>query len=661
MELRTLAETVLFSDSLEGKLARADAWSDLDRSGRSPPPLPARPPDLALDSPRPKEPFPGLVDGAALRTRGEVLHYFANHELLAIELMALFLLRFPEAPPKLRRAVAGTIGEEQQHLQLYLARMNEFGVAFGDLPVSRFFWDCLAEMEGPLEYLAGMSLTLEQANLDFCAHFIARFTAIGDPETAALLQRVRDDEIGHVKLGADWFERLKSPGDTRQLWARYRAALRPPLTPARAVGIGFDFAARESAGLPPEFTEAVAAYGHSKGRPPVLHNFNPLAEFHLASGEGNRTIPRSLAQLTTDLETLPMFLAGRDDAVLVSRRPRAAFLAGLRRAGLTIPQFVTEEDEGGTYSRLAPWAASPDSTTAFGTTIAKQPNLEFVELARECFSKPWSAALAREWSRENSQDWVAPTEVTGRHHSDSREAMRAVEGLLTRGSQVVIKASFGTSGRGMVRVFELGELEAASAWTSRTIAQQGSVVVEAWLERVADLSVQIHVGSDGASRTLGVTRFVTDERGQYQGTILGDPLRDLSAPLRRAIVGPGRRWQMFDHLEAVGRFVGEHLSAAGHRGPAGVDALVYRDEDGVFRLKPIVEVNPRCTMGHIALAVGKQLGPARRGRFVLLSQADAKRAGVGSLAELVADLPEGSLCLTDVDRDPALVAAVRAE
>jgi hypothetical protein len=92
-----------------------------------------------------------------------------------------------------------------------------------------------------------------------------------------------------------------------------------------------------------------------------------------------------------------------------------------------------------------------------------------------------------------------------------------------------------------------------------------------------------------------------------------------------------------------------------------VDALVYRDEDGTFRLKPIVEVNPRTTMGHIALAVGKQLGPARRGRFVLLSRADAKRAGVGSLAELVADLPEGSACLTDIERDPALVAAFLAE
>jgi hypothetical protein len=118
---------------------------------------------------------------------------------------------------------------------------------------------------------------------------------------------------------------------------------------------------------------------------------------------------------------------------------------------------------------------------------------------------------------------------------------------------------------------------------------------------------------------------------------------------------------MFDHLEAVGAFVGSHLAALGHRGPAGVDALVYRDEGGAFRLKPIVEVNPRCTMGHIALAVGKQLGKGRRGRFVLKSRADAKRAGMSSLAELVASLPESSVCLTDVEYEPALVAVFLAE
>jgi len=667
MEIRALAETVLFADTVEGKLAGATQWSDRSpRSRLTIPDLPGRPPELALDTPRPRHKFPGLTHDGDLRTRGQILHYFANHELMAIELMALFLLRFPEAPGELRQAVAGTIGEEQQHLTLYLARMADFGVTLGEVPVSRFFWDCLGAMGGPLDYLAGMSLTLEQANLDYCQHYIGRFADIGDQQTASLLQQVHDDEVGHVKLGVRWFERLREPGDTRELWARYRAALREPLTPARAVGIGFDFSAREQAGLDATFIESLAAYGHSKGRPPVLHYFNPLAELHLAADQRaqNTVIPRLLSELATDLETLPMFLAGSDDAVLVSQQPRAPFLAELRRHGFRIPQFITSETAATGpqrthgFSRLQPWAWSPDSEAVLEPFVSRQPSLNVVAPDPRCFKKSWSVNLAREWSEKNSQEWLTPSTNLGRTCTEASEAMEWATELLTSGERVVIKAPLGSAGRGMVRALSPSDLPGVRTWMVRTIERQGAVVVEPWLVRLVDLSVQLTVASDGTVRVLGVTRFETDSRGQYIGTLLGDPLRGLDEPLRRALVGPGRGWRMFEHLESLGHFVGARLHELGHRGPAGVDALVHRDDDGQLRLKPIVEVNPRCTMGHVALAVGKQLGRRRVGCFKLINQADAKRAGAGSLADFIASLPEGSICLSDPERASQVVAVV---
>jgi len=53
---------------------------------------------------------------------------------------------------------------------------------------------------------------------------------------------------------------------------------------------------------------------------------------------------------------------------------------------------------------------------------------------------------------------------------------------------------------------------------------------------------------------------------------------------------------------AVADVVGEAASSRGFRGPAGVDALLVRTGSGL-RLRPLVDLNPRYTMGHVAQAL----------------------------------------------------------
>ena len=74
------------------------------------------------------------------KERGLVLHFFANHELLAVELMALAILKFQDAPVNFRRGVVQTLKDEQQHVRMYRKRMAEIGVEFGQIPVSDYFW-----------------------------------------------------------------------------------------------------------------------------------------------------------------------------------------------------------------------------------------------------------------------------------------------------------------------------------------------------------------------------------------------------------------------------------------------------------------------------------------------------------------------------------------
>ena len=157
---------------------------------------------------------------------GRLLHCFANHELLATELMALVLLRFPQAPPAFRRAVLQTLKDEQEHTRWYPARMRQCGVQFGEQPVSGYFWRAISAMETPLDYAAGLSLTFEQANLDFARFYSRGFAQAGDQESAKLLQRIYQDEIGHVACGLKWFRKWKDPSEDD--WQAFQRRLKFP-------------------------------------------------------------------------------------------------------------------------------------------------------------------------------------------------------------------------------------------------------------------------------------------------------------------------------------------------------------------------------------------------------------------------------------------------
>ncbi|MCA2958872.1 MAG: DUF455 domain-containing protein, partial [Silvanigrellales bacterium] len=108
MEVRVFAETILHGMELESKLVSPPTLTDGHRGdGLRGAPWPGRPKGLTLQDwhERPRLAFPGAGTLASPHARGQALHFFANHELLALELMALALLRFPDAPASFRRGL----------------------------------------------------------------------------------------------------------------------------------------------------------------------------------------------------------------------------------------------------------------------------------------------------------------------------------------------------------------------------------------------------------------------------------------------------------------------------------------------------------------------------------------------------------------------------
>ena len=149
MELREFAEQVLFATTLEEKLRAPGELTDHHPGAPLvTPAAPSRPQNLIFKphGTGDKSEFPGLHLLEQDRERGKLLHFFGNHELLATELMALVLLKFPAAPSAFRQGVLRTLRDEQEHTRLYMERMKSCSVTLGDFPVSGYFWRGVAPM-----------------------------------------------------------------------------------------------------------------------------------------------------------------------------------------------------------------------------------------------------------------------------------------------------------------------------------------------------------------------------------------------------------------------------------------------------------------------------------------------------------------------------------
>ena len=660
MNLSEFAQTILYGTSLEAKCISADLveWPDFNvrRSTRAEsakssiipvpiiqaPKFPGRPPELTKGG---KASFPALARLHEARVRGEVLHFFANHELLAIELMALVILKFPNAPPAFLGGVVATIREEQTHLRLYVKRMSELGVSFGDLPVSDYFWKCLSQMQSPMDFIVQMNMTFEQANLDFALFYMKAIERVGDTQTAAILERVYREEIGHVKNGVLWFNRLREMPDTESDWDAYVRLLPPPLNPSRAKGLEFCAEARRQAGLSETYIHELEIYSGSKGRPPILWLYNPSCDSEIARGKPGYTPTAGSQRLTQDLEHLPMYLALDKDIVLAERKPRTEWIASIQKCGFTTPEFILKKKSVEHSVRvkkiggMEPWGWSPDSFEVFrpmrsrivrvsgGNGLWCEKILGFESYVQtglgQFFSKAWSVEFLKKWmaTHPEFEEYFGPLETVGASFQSWESAEFRLREIFLEGKTAMVKAPYGTAGTQIRHMRSLEELQGKmGGWIRNTLHNQQCIIIEQWLDKVYDLSIQIEVRDEGPE-LLEVRRFINGRQNEYRGTYVGKKLTGFVDTDLRFIHALVSKWRPFI-LDLANR-----LRIEGYRGPAGVDALIWRDLQGTLKLKPLVELNPRWTMGRVALELEKKLKPGVHGLWAFLPLREIKKRG----------------------------------
>lgn len=224
----------------------------------TPPARPARPERPPLMPPREMKRRRNLGGPAG---RIALIHALAHIELNAIDLGWDIIARFAGEglPWAFFDDWVGVAAEEAEHFALLDARLAALGAAYGDLPAHDGLWEAAANTAHDLlARLAVVPLVLEARGLDVTPDMIRRLERAGDRDSAVILERIYQDEIGHVAVGARWFARLCAgrggePADTfRALVSRYfNGALKSP----------FNHAARAAAGMPPAFYDAAPAGG----------------------------------------------------------------------------------------------------------------------------------------------------------------------------------------------------------------------------------------------------------------------------------------------------------------------------------------------------------------------------------------------------------------
>lgn len=141
--------------------------------------------------------------------RVALLHSIAHIEFNAINLALDAIWRFAAMPADYYRDWLQVAQEEAQHFALLTARLAAHGAAYGDCPAHDGLWSMARSTAG--DVLARMALvprTLEARGLDASPAVKAKLLAAGDRESAAVLDVILREEIGHVAIGNRWFRHL---------------------------------------------------------------------------------------------------------------------------------------------------------------------------------------------------------------------------------------------------------------------------------------------------------------------------------------------------------------------------------------------------------------------------------------------------------------------
>ena len=316
--------------------------------------------------------------------------------------------------------------------------------------------------------------------------------------------------------------------------------------------------------------------------------FNPEHDLALAANLSNFTAPHAGRQLRADLGFIPAIWAAADDYVLVENTEDAErrFLRLTRRP---FGRFIDKEHvRNNRFTAVETWGwdlAIRAFLLRWGVDDSIMPTVTQIDAIRELSHRRYAMQLL---GRLQMPGTIGEALETDR--------VETILNLLHEGKQLVVKAPWSSSGRG-VRFMNVDMNIYDNGWVNNVISRQGSVMVDPYYNKVKDFGMEFVSDGCGTVSYVGLSLFQTTN-GAYTGNILASEEEKIDH-LSRYI--PAYLLKLVQQKICVE--MGSFLTGK-YTGAFGIDMMVVRrDNEEGFWLHPCVEINLRRTMGHVAISL----------------------------------------------------------
>lgn len=351
---------------------------------------------------------------------------------------------------------------------------------------------------------------------------------------------------------------------------------------------------------------------------PNIYHFNPTCEYAIANGSDSWQANKLLTKMESDLETLPLFFTNSKDYLIIKKKPSNSLIGALERLNIEIPMFIFRNEIMNKYfislqkGDLKPWGWSPAEhkflaplKETCSESFKNSPVFNWIPEHKNLYSKQFAAGILKTMLNYFADEVFIPNHQQTTVCTTQSE----IENLMLRWGQLMIKAPWSSSGRGLQTIRKTPVHPNVWAKILSFIQEQGYVIVEPYLNKVLDLAFQFEM-IKGKVNFLGISNFSTDYKGQYNGNSLNGLPDSLDKKLND-----------FVHLlpekiiPSLITIIENSDLAKYYEGVFGVDTLIYSDENNQLKVNPCLEINVRHNMGLLSIRLEKLIHSEKKGIF----------------------------------------------